>query len=169
MRRSPDQPPLELVLLDRTAVRPRGPVSDDVVHPIHARVGESITLVGYDVSAERVRPGGTLTVTLVWRAEGALDGDYTAFVHLIDADGNLVGQSDQQPLGGAYPTSLWQAGDVVRDAHRLGIHETSAPGACTLSTGLYNPSTDERLPAYRGEDGGRFKGDVIVAGGVTIE
>jgi hypothetical protein len=168
-RSSPNQPPLELAILDRTAVRPRGSISDDVDHPTDARVGESITLVGYGVSAERVRRGGTLTVTLVWRADGPLDTDYTAFVHLANAEGDLVSQSDHPPLGGAYPTSLWDAGDVVRDLHGLEIDDTSAPGACTLLTGLYNSSTGDRLPAYRGEDGGRFKDDVIVAGGVTIE
>jgi hypothetical protein len=167
--RSPDQSPVELAILDRTAIRPREPLSDDVGHRIDARVGESITLVGYDVSGERVSRSGTLTVTLVWRAEGPLERDFTAFVHLIDADGNLVSQSDHPPLGGAYPTSFWDAGDVVRDPHQLKIDVTSAPGACTLLTGLYNPSTDERLPAYRGQGGGRYENDLIVAGGVTIE
>jgi hypothetical protein len=169
IRCSPDQQPLELAPLDRTAVRPRELLSDDVAHPILARVGDSITLVGYDLSAERVSRGGTLTVTLVWRAEGPLDTEYTAFVHLVDARGALVGQSDHPPLGGAYPTSFWEAGDVVRDSHRLEIDDTGAPGACTLSMGMYNPSTGERLPAYGGERGGRLENDVIVVSGVTIE
>jgi hypothetical protein len=167
--RSPDQPPLKLVLLDRTAVRPREPLSDDVAHPIGARVGESITLIGYDVSAERVSPGDTLTVTLVWRAEAPLTTDYTAFLHLLDADGALVGQRDHPPLGGTYPTSIWSAGDIVRDSRRLEIDDTSASGACTLAIGMYDSSTGERLPAYREQGSGRFKNDVIVVGGVTIE
>jgi hypothetical protein len=171
--RSPGGVVLELALLDRMAVRPREPVSDDVTYPTEARVGESITLLGYDLSAERVRPGGTLTVTLVWRAEAPLDTDYTAFVHLTDAVGNLVSQSDHPPLSGAYPTSLWMAGDVIRDPHRLDIDEDSTPSACNLSIGMYNATTGERLPAYERRPAERtrdvrLKDDVIVANGIHI-
>ncbi len=168
-RRSSDQPPLALALLDRVAVRPSKPISDEVTHPIGAKLGKSITLVGYEPSAERVRPGGTLTATLVWRAEGALDVDYTSFVHLVDADGRLIAQSDHPPLGGAYPTSLWKAGDVVRDPHHLDLSDGSASGACTLSVGMYNLRSGERLPAYAEPGGTRLEDDVIVAGQVIIE
>ena len=118
-------------------------------------------------------PGETLTVTLVWRAETSLDADHTVFLHLIDADGDLVSQDDGPPLGGAYPTSLWIAGDVVRDSHHLPVNEDSASGACTLSLGMYNPRTSERLPAYRpkaaDEEDLRFQDDIIVATGITIK
>ncbi len=164
---SSNQPSAELIILDRTAVRPRSPVSDDVTYQVDAHLGEAITLVGYDISAERVRHGDTITVTLVWRAGAPLDVDYTAFVHLVDSNGELVDQSDQMPLGGAYPTSFWQAGDVVRDAHRLTIDD-GASGACTLSIGMYNLETSDRLPAYE-ENGTRFGDDIITVGGVTIE
>ncbi len=172
--RSPDEAPLELALLDRMAVHPCEPVFDDVTYPIGARVGESITLVGYDLSSEHVSPGGTLTVTLVWRAEAPLETDYTAFVHLRDADGALVSQSDHPPLEGAYPTPLWATGDVVRDDHRLEVDDSSTSGACTLSIGMYNSTTGERLPAYRwqaaeGKESRHFKNDIIVAHGLTIK
>jgi hypothetical protein len=48
-RRSPDQPPLDLALLDLVPLRPLEPLSDDVTHPVGARLGEAITLVGYDL------------------------------------------------------------------------------------------------------------------------
>jgi hypothetical protein len=168
-RRSADQPPLALALLDRVAVRPGDPTSAEVTHPIGARLGKSITLVGYNASAERVSPGGTLTVTLVWRAEGTLDVDYTSFVHLVNEDGKLIAQSDHPPLSGAYPTSLWETGDVIRDPHRVEVDATSTSGACALSVGMYNSKSDERLPAYAEPGGARLRHDVIVAGQVTIE
>ncbi len=159
--------PRELVVLDRVPVRPRRPVSDHVTYEVGARFGESITLVGYDVSAESVKPGDALVVTLVWRADAALEIDYTAFVHLLDSDDSLVVQSDHPPAGGAYPTSLWEPGDVVRDSHYLTVHEDVQSGPCTLSIGMYNLQTNDRLPAYG--DHGRFRDDVISVGGVTIE
>jgi len=93
---------------------------------------------------------------------------------LTDADGKLVGQSDQPPEGGAYPTSLWVPGDVVRDSHQLEIDEASASGACVLSIGMYNSTSGERLPAYgrgtaKGKESTRFRDDLIVVSGITIK
>jgi hypothetical protein len=169
MTRSPGQLPLELALLDVMAVRPPEPLSDEVTHSVDVDLGEAITLVGYDLSATRLKPGDTLTVTLVWRARTPVETDYTVFVHLTDANGGLLTQSDHPPVGGAYPTSLWEAGDVVHDPHRLTFGRSAAPGACILSMGMYHSRTEERLPAYRREGGGRFENDIIAVGGVKIE
>ena len=38
---------------------------------------------------------------------GALDADYTAFVHLIDTNGVQIGGFDQPPAEGRFPTSRW--------------------------------------------------------------
>jgi hypothetical protein len=126
-------------------------------------------LVGYDLSTEKVRPGDTITVTLVWRARAPIETEYTAFVHLMDANGDLLTQSDHPPMGGAFPTSLWDSGDVVRDPHRLTLGDNAASGDYTLSIGLYNSNTGERLPAYKEQGGGRFKNDIIAVPGVTVE
>jgi hypothetical protein len=87
----------------------------------------------------------------------------------MDADHDLLTQSDHLPVGGAYPTSFWDAGDIIHDSHRLTLRDTAASGAGTLLIGMYNPETGIRLPAYKAQDGTRFKNDIVVAGGVTIE
>jgi hypothetical protein len=156
------------VLLDLVALRPVKPLSDDAAFPVGARLGDAITLVGYDLSAEEVRPGETFTVTLVWRAEAVPQGDYTAFVHLLDEDGNLVAQDDHPPLGGEYRTSFWARGDVVRDTYQLTLQESQPPCACALSVGLYDPQAKVRVPAYDGL-GRRFEDDAVVAGGVVVK
>jgi hypothetical protein len=165
----PGQLPLELVMLDVVAVRPCEPLSDDVDYPVRAAFGKAITLVGYDLSTNKVSPGDTITVTLVWRARGPIGTEYTAFVHLVDANGDLLTQSDHPPMGGAYPTSLWDSGDVVHDRHRLKLDHAAASGGSKLSIGMYNSKTLERLPAYSEQGGERFEDDVIVGRGVTIE
>jgi len=162
-------------LLDIVPLRPVEPLSQEVAYPVGARLGETITLVGYDLTPpqaeERTRgsipPGATLTVTLVWRAEATPETDYTGFVHLIDESGALAAQDDHPPLEGEYRTSFWAAGDIVRDTYRLTLKESQAPCNCTLQVGMYDPATDTRLPAYDGL-GERFKEDSIVAGGVTV-
>ena len=109
----------EPVLFDLVALRPAEMPLADVAYPVGARLGDAITLVGYDLSAKEVQPGEAFTVTLVWRAETIPASDYTAFVHLIDEDGNLVAQDDHPPLEGEYRTSFWMRGDVIRDTHSL--------------------------------------------------
>ncbi|MBN1977796.1 MAG: glycosyltransferase family 39 protein [Anaerolineae bacterium] len=161
------RPVPEPVLFDLVALRSIEQPSDKVAYPVGARIGDAITLAGYDISAQEVRPGETLTVTLVWRAEGAPDGDYTAFVHLVDGDGNLVAQDDHPPLGDEYRTSFWARGDVIRDAYSLTLDEDQPPGGCTLLIGLYDPAAQVRVPAYDGL-GGRFRDDAVIAGGVTV-
>ncbi len=86
-----------------------------------------------------------LTVTLCWQALQSLPADYTVFVHLLDADGALVATGDGPPMGGAFPTSLWQPGDVVRDVHE--IPTTELDRAHTIAVGLYRPEDDTRLTA----------------------
>ena len=161
------QPLSDLTILDRASVRPSRPISEEVTHQVEVRFGDAITLVGYDLSAPTVPSGGVLPVTLVWRGEAALNTDYTAFIHVLDSEGTLVGQSDQLPAGGAYPTSLWLPGDVVRDQHHLTIGDGAQSGPCRLLVGMYNLKTNERLPAHK--DQMRFQDDVISIEGVTIE
>jgi len=162
------EPAPELVLLDIVPVRPVEPLSEDVTFPVGARLGEAITLVGYDLSAEKIRPGEAFSVTLVWRAEATPDADYTVFVHLLDESGTLVAQADHPPLEGAYRTSFWVPGDVVRDPHSLTVDAAVPPCACTLLVGMYDSETGTRLPAYDGL-GTRFENDAIVAGGVILQ
>jgi hypothetical protein len=167
------EPAPDLVLLDLVPLRPIEPLSADVAHPVGARLGEAITLVGYDLSQFAIRNSQFLTITLVWRADEVPDADYTVFVHLVDGRGAvtaplLVAQADHPPLEGAYRTSFWAPGDVVRDPYRLVVDDAALPCDCTLLVGMYDPRTGDRLPAYDGL-GDRFENDAIIAGGVTLQ
>jgi len=68
-------------------------------------------------------------------------------VHLKTADGKLVGQTDTPPRGNTYPTDVWAAGEIVPDAVALKIDNSVAPGDYYLKVGLYNSTTQQRLPA----------------------
>jgi hypothetical protein len=77
-----------------------------------------VSLEGFDLAGVS---GGLLPVTLYWRTRDFLDQDYTVFVQLVGGDGKVAAQSDAQPESGAFPASLWQPGEMVRDAHVLTI------------------------------------------------
>lgn len=111
-------------------------------HLVGAVYGEQMELLGYDVTQ---RDGDSLHMRLYWQAVGPLAGDWTVFVHLLDADGQIVSQWDAQPLGGVYPTSWWREGEVVVDEITLALDRVS-PGSYRPAVGLYDPLTWARLP-----------------------
>jgi len=86
---------------------------------------------------------GADRLDLRWQALRKPAHDYTAFVHVLNAQGQIVAQQDGQPRGGSYPTSLWDGGEVVDDPHPLSVAAT--PGL-QVETGLYTFPDLRRLP-----------------------
>ncbi len=99
------------------------------------------SLQGYDLE----QATGELHLILYWRGETRVDVDYTTFVHLSDAQGQVVAQRDAPPGGGLYPTSLWDAGEIIADPIVLLIPPEVEPGQYTLTVGLYRFDTGQRL------------------------
>ena len=138
-------------------VKVGGPPADVTVEsprPQHPRADDLaglVTLLGYDLSLERQ----TLALTLYWRCQAPLPTDYTTFVHVLDATepGSIVAQMDRPPAGGAYPTSLWEPGEVVRDPIRVPIPAEVPGGDYRIVVGLYDFATGARLPVAGSLDG----------------
>jgi hypothetical protein len=80
--------------------------------PLDVSYADQIKLTGFDVVPAMATGGGTLSVTLFWQPQRILGEAYTTFVHVIDADGTVLGQSDHRPGGAYYPTSLWRPGEL---------------------------------------------------------
>ena len=104
----------------------------------------SVQLIGFD-APDQARSGEQVPLRLYWRASATLIQDYTVFVHLLDATGQLVTQADARPRSGAYPTSAWAAGDVIPDDHALSLPANLAPGRYTIRVGLYLSPNGPRL------------------------
>lgn len=119
--------------------------------PVQVRFDEIATLVGYDLSASSVRTGDTLTVTLIWRVEGIAEESYHVFLHLRNAAGLVVTQSDGVPDGWTRPTTGWVPGEYIVDQRLLPVPNDLEPGEYVLSTGLYLPSGG-RLHTMDGRD-----------------
>lgn len=106
--------------------------------------GDVIQLIGLETGAE--------SVTLYWEALADVEANYTAFVHLIAANGTIIAQSDTEPNNGLSPTRGWHSAEIIRDNHRFS--HTLALGNTTqghsLLIGLYNAADGTRLPATQG-------------------
>jgi hypothetical protein len=136
------KPPLEL---DQLSIQ----------HPLQVNLGDQVTLLGYGVSPEAVQPGQSLDLTLYWQARREMTKDYTVFTHLVAADDRIVAQQDNQPVKGRYPTSIWDAGEIVVDRYRLTIAPDAPGGEYHLDVGMYLLSTLERLKVASGDEEGQ--------------
>jgi hypothetical protein len=99
--------------------------------------GDAMRLSGYDLRPVSLTPGATVSVTLYWQSLRALADDYTTFVHILNADGVMIGQDDHQPGGAYYPTHLWRAGELLKDTHSFTLPPDLGRAPYSIVAGLY--------------------------------
>jgi hypothetical protein len=85
--------------------------------------------------------GDTLSITLYWQTEQPPASLYTAFVHVLDADGRTIVQADQWP--GGLPSNTWAPSEVIADNYTISLPADAAPGQ--LAIGLYTADNGLRL------------------------
>ena len=141
------------------------------------RIGDFARLLGFDATpipsaaaggsaTITVPPASTLALTLFWQAEGASSVPYAVSVQLLDDNGVLRAQHDQQPGGGAFPTTSWVQGEVLADAYQLELPADLAPGRYKLIVRMYDPTTLAALPAENAD--GNPAGDALALATVEV-
>jgi 4-amino-4-deoxy-L-arabinose transferase-like glycosyltransferase len=122
---------------DAAAVRPQ--------HPIDARFGESIRLLGYDLRTRET--DRFLDITLYWQSTAPITEDYVLALQLVSpvpGDDTLRWTYDTWPGRGNYPTSAWRPGEVIRDRYRFRLPAADFP----------TQAWDLQLVLYKSEQGG---------------
>jgi uncharacterized membrane protein len=76
-------------------------------------------------------PSGWAHVTLYWQALATPTGDRLARVRLVDADGQVWGESLERADSALhfYPMTRWQPGEIVRDDYDVNLNPRTPPGA----------------------------------------
>jgi len=103
-------------------------------------------LVELNAASARMTADG-LQVELIWRALEPVPDDVTVFVHVLDANGQLIAQADGDPIAGTYPFDQWPKDLIVRDVRSLDVKGSGL----SIQVGLYNRSSGERLKATSSE------------------
>ncbi|MGQ9585101.1 MAG: glycosyltransferase family 39 protein [Anaerolineae bacterium] len=136
--------------------------------PVQARFGEGILLLGADLPLQALAPGASFEVILYWQAEATTDRSYTAFVHLLDAEGKVVAQVNQVPAFGNRPTHTWLPGEVLRERYTLTLPADAGPGTYRLEVGWYDAARPS-LPRLAVEDAEESTlGDRVLLGPVRV-
>jgi hypothetical protein len=91
-----------------------------------------------------------LLVDLGWQALDRSTTGYTAFVHLLDAAGQIVAQYDAPPGGEDNPTNLWAPGETVRATFPLALPAGLDSAGLQLRIGLYEPVSGRQIPITAG-------------------
>jgi hypothetical protein len=77
-----------------------------------------------------------------------MGANYTVFVHLVNAKGDVPAQRDTEPRNGTYPTSEWKAGEAVVDEANVNLPQNLPPGNYTLRAGLYLQQNGQAVGAF---------------------
>ncbi|MDY0020142.1 MAG: glycosyltransferase family 39 protein [Anaerolineae bacterium] len=134
--------------------------------PLEATLGDALRLRGYEITPTAAA-GETLTVTLHWEALEDIDEELVVFVHLWQpGDSSPLAQNDAPPRQGWFPTTVWQRGDRVPDAHPLELPAELAPGDYPLWAGVYRAADGTRLPAQGPQE--RYPYDLVPLGTIRI-
>jgi hypothetical protein len=149
-----EEAPRDNVRFGRIQVRAR---PGGVPNPIAINFGNRMALVGYDLDRRVVHLGEPVTLTLHWRGLRRMDVNYSVSAQLVDPEQRKAAQHDGWPLDGAAPTTSWEPGQTLVDAHELPVYGDALPGAY-----------DVRVAVYAFEDGEVTHVPVIPAGGEML-
>jgi len=125
--------------------------------------GDQVRLLDYDLDPITNHES---RITLHWQAAAPMGRNYTVFVHVLDAQGNIVAQDDGPPGDPFFPTSTWLPGDIVLDARMLTLPADASPGEYIVLVGLYYEPTADRLPAV--DVAGHPLGDALPLTTITL-
>jgi hypothetical protein len=144
---------------------PVGDGAERVAAPPRAGFDDAIELLDAAVVQETRDGAPVLIVDTTWRAQHALDQEYTRFVHVLDVAGTLVAQQDGAPVGGFLPTRAWNSALPVRDRVEIPLPTNLPTGTYQVVTGFYDPATLARLPVT---EGASATGDTFLVGPVQL-
>ncbi len=94
-----------------------------------------------------------LLLKVTWQPLRGFNQDWKVFVHLVDANDNVLAQYDGYPRSGDYPTSEWIPGELIEDRYPLLFPADAPPGPYRLFLGLYDEETLARMPVPSDSEG----------------
>jgi hypothetical protein len=129
-----------------TVVRPRKPPSIEeleIQHPVASGSRGELELLGYDMARPAVQAGEGVHLTLFWRSLKQMNQLYAILLQLVDEGGGIAAEKTFPAAREAYPTTQWQAGEVVRSQHYFPVPAETSAGRHRLQLAVID---QERTP-----------------------
>src|SRR5207245_1504627 len=132
-----------------------GPANSPIER-VDAPLDNGIVLEGYRLASRSVKPGDTLALTLLWRADGGPTADHwKVFTHLLDGASAVVAQRDAEPADNLRPTTTWKPAERIEDNYGITVPDHLPAGSYTIEVGMY---AGEKRSVFNGQ------GDHLVLG-----
>ena len=154
-------------------------------YPIGANLEDKARLLGYDASLSPLAESpaafqfsrthcpaeaevcDAMHFDFYWQGLREMDLLYFVFLHVVDAQGQIVAQHDLGPgQRGKQPTTSWLPGEIVTDPVDLALPAKIAPGQYTMRLGLYLPPDGPRLLIL--DENGQAIRDFIEIGTIQV-
>ena len=136
-------------LLEAKAVQAEASPRFTPAVPSGVEFGRTLRLLGHRMEPAIVPQGGRLDLALIWEALRSPQEEYAIFVHVTNGRQRVFGQ-DHIPLHGAFPTSRWERGEMVRDGDQIQIPPDLAPGRYQINLGVWDSKRRKRLRIWQG-------------------
>src|SRR5690606_23162620 len=120
--------------------------------------GDTLQLVGYDISGEELRVGQPFRLILYWRGtqNAPPPNDYSIFIHFINpATGEIVRQLDGGVMNGLFPTRLFTPDLMVVDVRDWLVPADMPLGVVDVRVGVYIPNGPRSIVTQAGVVVGR--------------
>lgn len=104
-------------------------------HTVTYHLGETIDLIGYDISGRQFSPGDRLDIALYWYPDATPEAGYASFIH-ITTGGPPRAQSDRLNPGGI-PTLEWRGDGYIYDPHTIFLPDDIPAGDYQVRVGLW--------------------------------
>ncbi len=137
--------------------------------PIAATLENGIALTGYELYQGVDQPPGRghrVGLYLHWRTSVPVSQYLKIFVHVFNADGQLVAQHDSMPALWTHPVERWAVGETVVDFHPVLLTPDAGTGSFTIQVGFYDPATGARVPVQMAE---KTSNDAIIVTQFVVE
>jgi 4-amino-4-deoxy-L-arabinose transferase-like glycosyltransferase len=119
-------------------------VPKDIRH-LRVNFDNKIELLGYKIQPAELKTGDSFTISYYFKCLAPIEEDWLIFIH---GDGPHHGShrifGDHATVGGLYPTTDWQVGDIVRDDYQMHIPANYPFSNFTLWMGFWKGA--KRLP-----------------------
>jgi hypothetical protein len=128
----------------KVEARPRRYRPPAMEHRLDVVLGDDVSLLGYNLAAASVEPGGAIELTLYWKTLRRMEHIYAVFNHLVGPDGTVLAQTDSWAQEGAYYSDQWLPDEIIETRYTIPIPSDAPAGEYTLRVGMYKAATGER-------------------------